>query len=68
MDAIDAQRAAAEFQEIWLEVSYHEGRATVGEVARAIRWVNELRRLADECGVVGALPWPAPRSSAAASH
>ena len=68
MDGIDAQLAAAEFEEIWLEVGYHEGRATVGDVARAIRRVNELRGLAEEHAVVGALPWPAPRSSAAAGH
>jgi hypothetical protein len=68
MDAIDTQLAAAEFEEIWLEVRYHEGRATIGDVERAIRWVNELRRLADEQEIGAALPWPAPRASAAAGH
>jgi len=47
MDAIDTQLATAEFEETWLEVRYHEGLATVDEVERAIRRVNNLRRLAD---------------------
>jgi hypothetical protein len=47
MDAIDTQLATAEFEETWLEVRYHEGRATVAEVELAIRRVNTLRRLAD---------------------
>ena len=68
MDAIDVQLATAEFEEMWLEVGYHEGRASVGDVERAISWVNELRRLADELALGVAFPWPAPRSTAPSGH
>ena len=68
MDAIEAQLATAEFEEMWLEVRYHEGRASVADVERAIDLVNELRRLAEEIAVDGALAWPAPRSRAVAGH
>ena len=68
MDAIEVQLAAAEFEEIWLEVRYHEGSATIGDVSRAIQWVNELRRLVEERAVGGPLPWPAPRETADAGH
>ena len=68
MDAIDTQLVVAEFEEIRLEVRYHEGRATIGDVERAIRWVNDLRRLADQHEISGTLPWPALRASAVAGH
>jgi len=42
--------------------------ASVADVERAIDLVNELRRLAEEIAVDGALAWPAPRSRAVAGH
>ena len=68
MDAIETQLATAEFEEMWLEVRYHEGGASLADVERAIDLVNELRRLAEEMAVGGGLAWPAPRSRAVAGH
>ncbi len=38
--------ATAEFEATWLEVRYQDGHASVAEVQRAIRRVDELRRVA----------------------
>jgi len=72
MDTFDAQLAIAEFEEIWLEVRYHEGRATVADVEDAIRRVNALRRLADDRARRHAagesFPWPASQASVPAGN
>ena len=46
MDTMAALLETAEFEALWLEARYHEGRATVADVENAIRQVNELRKLA----------------------
>jgi hypothetical protein len=48
MEGVDAQLAMAEFEALWIEVRYHEGRATAADVEGAIRRVNGLRRLAHD--------------------
>ena len=73
MNALEAQLATAEFEETWLEVRYHEGKATLAEVEQAIARVSELRALADRLALehtveAGALEWWTAPSVAAASH
>ena len=48
MEAVNTQLATAEFEALWIEVRYHEGRATAADVEAAIHRVNDLRRLAHD--------------------
>jgi hypothetical protein len=72
MNAIEAQLETAEFEALWLEVRYHEGRASVAEVERAIRRVDQLKRIAarmDEARLAGeTFPWPETAAVAAVGH
>jgi hypothetical protein len=73
MDMLDAELAKAEFEETWLEVRYHEGKATLAEVEQAMARVNDLRALVERLAAVraaegGMLEWWTSRSVVAASH
>ena len=65
MEQIETQLATAEFVALWLEVRFHEGRATAADVEKAIRRVNDLRRLTHDLrygeSVGCAFPWRAQR-------
>jgi hypothetical protein len=70
MDAFEARLAIAEFEELWTEVEYHEGRAGVADVERAIAQVDGLRRaIAGRRGhQLGAFPLPGDRPAAPLGH
>ena len=72
MEAIDRALSRAEFEEAWLEVQYHEGRASVADVQAAIARVNAVRRLAAKMKRAQhtgrTFPWRAPQASAPAGH
>jgi hypothetical protein len=72
MDAVDAQLTTAEFEAIWIEVRYHEGRATAADLEAAIRQVNALRRLAHDLELGRAVgctfPWREARPLTSAGN
>ena len=72
MEWTDRALARAEFEEAWIEVEYHEGRASVADVEAAIARVNAVRRLTakmQRAQCTGrTFPWRAPRAAAPASH
>ena len=72
MEGMDTALAMAEFEATWLEVSYQDGRASVAEVQRAIRRVDELRRvaaaLARAYATGNGLTWSVRRAVAPAGH
>jgi hypothetical protein len=60
-EGLNMELARAEFEATWLEVRYQEGRASVADVERAIRRVDELRRMARAFAKAraagGSFPW-----------
>jgi hypothetical protein len=72
MQAIETELATAEFEALWLQARYYEGRVNVAVVRAAICRVDELRRLAAELAdgrmVNGALFWRDPCTTAVAGN